>query len=111
MINDCDEADGGVIGGLVLDLKARGMLEDTLSSCGGGEFGRTSTTQQGKGPVGHDHHPDGFTMWMAGGGVKGGFRYGQTDEFGYHAVEDRCTIHDLHATLLHLDHIINPVQT
>ncbi len=89
------------ITGLILDLKARGMLEDTLVLWGG-EFGRTPTTQQGKGPVGRDHHPDGFTMWMAGGGVKGGFRYGQTDEFGYHATEDRCTIHDLHATLLHL---------
>lgn len=89
------------ITGLILDLKARGLLEDTLVLWGG-EFGRTPTTQQGNGPVGRDHHPDGFTMWMAGAGVKPGFRYGKTDEFGYHAVEDRCTIHDLHATLLHL---------
>ena len=89
------------ITGLILDLKARGLLEDTLVLWGG-EFGRTPTTQQGKGPVGRDHHPDGFTMWMAGAGVKGGLRYGKTDEFGYHAVENRCTIHDLHATILHL---------
>lgn len=89
------------ITGLILDLKARGLLDDTLVLWGG-EFGRTPTTQQGNGPVGRDHHPDGFTMWMAGAGVKRGFRYGKTDEFGYHAVEDRCTIHDLHATILHL---------
>lgn len=89
------------ITGLILDLKARGMLDETLVLWGG-EFGRTPTVQQGKGPVGRDHHPDGFTMWMAGGGVKRGFRYGRTDEFGYHAIEDRCTIHDLHATILHL---------
>ncbi|MFK5924477.1 MAG: DUF1501 domain-containing protein [Verrucomicrobiota bacterium] len=89
------------ITGLILDLKARGLLDDTLVVWGG-EFGRTPTVQAGKGAWGRDHHPDGFTMWMAGGGVKGGFRYGKTDEFGYHAVEDRCTIHDLHATLLHL---------
>ncbi|MDA7666295.1 DUF1501 domain-containing protein [bacterium] len=89
------------ITGLLLDLKARGLLEDTLVVWGG-EFGRTPTTQQGKGPVGRDHHPDGFTMWLAGGGVKPGFRYGATDEYGYHAIEDRCTIHDLHATILHL---------
>ena len=89
------------ITGLILDLKARGLLEDTLVLWGG-EFSRTPTTQQGNGPVGRDHHPDGFTMWMAGAGVKRGFRYGRTDEFGYHAIENRCTIHDLHATILHL---------
>ena len=89
------------ITGLILDLKSRGLLDDTLILWGG-EFGRTPTVQAGKGPVGRDHHPDGFTMWMAGGGVKGGYRYGATDEFGYHAVKDRCTIHDLHATLLHI---------
>ncbi len=89
------------ITGLILDLKARGLLEDTLVLWGG-EFGRTPTTQQGNGPVGRDHHPDGFTMWMAGAGVRGGLRYGRTDEFGYHAIENRCTIHDLHATILHL---------
>lgn len=89
------------ITGLILDLKARGLLDDTLVLWGG-EFGRTPSVQKGEGPLGRDHHPDGFTMWMAGGGVRGGMRYGATDEFGYHAVKDRCTIHDLHATLLHL---------
>jgi len=89
------------ITGLLLDLKARGLLEETLVLWGG-EFGRTPTIQKGEGPVGRDHHPDGFTMWMAGGGVKPGYRYGATDELGYHAVENRCTIHDLHATILHL---------
>ena len=94
------------ITGLIRDLKRLGMLEDTLVLWGG-EFGRTPTAQAGDGERGRDHHPDGFTVWMAGGGVKGGFRYGATDEYGYHAVEDRMTIHDLHATLLHimgLDH-------
>ncbi|MGB0578909.1 MAG: DUF1501 domain-containing protein [Limisphaerales bacterium] len=89
------------ITGLILDLKSRSLLDDTLVLWGG-EFGRTPTTQAGTNPVGRDHHPDGFTMWMAGGGVKRGVRYGKTDEFGYHAIDDRCTIHDLHATLLHL---------
>ena len=89
------------ITGLIMDLKSRGMLNDTLVLWGG-EFGRTPSIQAGDEPVGRDHHPDGFSMWMAGGGVKGGMRYGATDDFGYHAVQDRCTIHDLHATLLHL---------
>ncbi|MCH2583418.1 MAG: DUF1501 domain-containing protein, partial [Planctomycetes bacterium] len=95
------------ITGLIKDLKRRGLLEDTLVLWGG-EFGRTPTAQQGKkATIGRDHHPDGFTMWMAGAGVKGGFRYGKTDEFGYYAIENRMTIHDLHATLLHtmgIDH-------
>jgi hypothetical protein len=85
---------------LIKDLKQRGLLEDTLVIWGG-EFGRTPTSQTSK-PVGRDHHPQGFTMWMAGGGVKPGFRYGATDEFGYYAVHNRCTIHDWHATILHL---------
>ena len=90
------------ITGLIKDLKARGLLEDTLVLWGG-EFGRTPTSQAGDPKIiGRDHHPEGFTMWMAGGGVKGGFRYGKTDEFGYYAVENRMTIHDLHATILHL---------
>ncbi|MFP6667629.1 MAG: DUF1501 domain-containing protein [Pirellulales bacterium] len=89
------------ITGLIQDLKSRGMLDDTLVVWGG-EFGRTPTVQKGKAEPGRDHHPGGFTMWMAGGGVKGGFRYGATDEFGYYAVKDRCTIHDWHATILHL---------
>lgn len=94
------------IAGLINDLKSRGLLDDTLVLWGG-EFGRTPTVQKGAGEPGRDHHPEGFTMWMAGGGVKGGLRYGKTDEFGYYTVENRCTIHDLHATLLHilgLDH-------
>ena len=89
------------ITGLIRDLKRLGLLEDTLVLWGG-EFGRTPTAQAGSGERGRDHHPDGFTVWMAGGGVKGGFRYGATDEYGYHAIEDRMTVHDLHATLLHL---------
>lgn len=91
------------IAGLLMDLKQRGMLDDTLVMWGG-EFGRTPTVQ---GTNGRDHNPEGFTMWMAGGGVKGGFRYGQTDEYGYFAAQDKMHVHDLHATLLHilgLDH-------
>jgi len=86
---------------LIKDLKSRGLLDDTLVIWGG-EFGRTPTVQKGTGEVGRDHHPEGFTMWMAGGGVRGGLRYGKTDEYGYYAIENRCTIHDLHATILHL---------
>ncbi len=94
------------ITGLIRDLKQRGLLEDTLVVWGG-EFGRTPTVQKGNAEPGRDHHPEGFTVWFAGGGVKPGMRYGETDEFGYFATEDRCTIHDFHATLLHilgLDH-------
>jgi len=65
----------------------------------GGEFGRTPVSQKDDG---RDHHPHGFTMWMAGGGVKGGMVHGATDEYGWHAVEDRVHVHDLHATILHL---------
>lgn len=86
------------IAALLADLKQRGMLEDTLVIWGG-EFGRTPTTE---GSDGRDHNPWGFTMWMAGGGVKGGMSYGQTDEFGFKAVEDKIHIHDLHATILYL---------
>ncbi len=86
------------IAGLLTDLKRRGLLEDTLVLWGG-EFGRTPVAQ---GNDGRDHNPEGFTMWMAGGGVKPGFRYGSTDEYGYYAVENRMHIHDLHATILHL---------
>jgi len=90
------------IAGLLQDLKARGLLDDTLVIWGG-EFGRTPTIQgqYGKNP-GRDHNPDGFTVWLAGGGVKGGIRYGATDEYGYHAVQNKVHMHDLHATLLHL---------
>ena len=89
------------IAGLLKDLKQRGLLDETLVVWGG-EFGRTPTVQVSKAEVGRDHHPEGFTMWMAGGGVKGGYRYGRTDDYGYYAIENRCTIHDLHATILHL---------
>lgn len=90
------------ITGFLQDLKARGLLDETLVIWAG-EFGRTPTSQAGGGKnVGRDHHTDGFTIWMAGGGVKGGFRYGATDEFGYYTIEDRMTLHDMHATILHL---------
>ena len=83
---------------LIRDLKRRGLLEDTLVIWGG-EFGRTPVSEKGNG---RDHNPYGFTMWMAGGGVKPGIAYGQTDEFGFKAVENAVSIHDLHATVLHL---------
>ena len=92
------------IAGLLSDLKARGLLDDTLIWWGG-EFGRTPTAEGGG--TGRDHNQEGFTMWLAGGGVKGGVRYGATDDYGYYAVEDKVHIHDLHATMLHilgLDH-------
>jgi hypothetical protein len=86
------------VAALLADLKNRGMLEETLVLWGG-EFGRTPTTENADG---RDHNPWGFTMWMAGGGVKGGMTYGETDEFGFRAVSDKVHVHDLHATLLHL---------
>ncbi|MEX1229160.1 MAG: DUF1501 domain-containing protein [Planctomycetaceae bacterium] len=86
------------IAGFLSDLKSRGMLEDTLVLWGG-EFGRTPTAQ---GTDGRDHNPYGFTMWMAGGGVKGGMAYGATDDYGYYAAENKMHIHDVHATMLHL---------
>ena len=86
------------IAGLLQDLKARGLLQDTLVLWDG-EFGRTPAAQ---GTDGRDHHPYGFTMWMAGGGVRGGMTYGATDEFGWDAVEKPVHVHDLHATILHL---------
>ena len=88
------------IAALLGDLKRRGMLDDTLVLWGG-EFGRTPTCQ-GSGANGRDHNPEGFTMWMAGGGVKAGYHHGATDEYGYFAQENKMHIHDLHATLLHL---------
>jgi hypothetical protein len=91
------------IAGLLADLKQRGLLEDTLIWWGS-EFGRTPTAES---KDGRDHNPEGFTMWLAGGGVKGGFRYGTTDDYGYYAAENKVHIHDFHATLLHamgLDH-------
>jgi hypothetical protein len=86
------------VAGLIRDLKSRGMLKDTLVIWSG-EFGRTPVSQGGDG---RDHNPYGYTLWMAGGGVKPGFVYGATDDIGYHAVEDRMHIHDFHATVLHL---------
>ena len=90
----CDQP----IAGLLQDLKARGMLDDTLVLWGG-EFGRTPTLQ---GKDGRDHNPHAFTMWMAGGGVKGGMSYGETDDYGYYVANNGVHVHDLHATILHL---------
>jgi len=95
--NNCAAVDKP-IAGLLQDLKARGLLEDTLVVWGG-EFGRTPTAE---GTDGREHHPFGFTMWLAGGGIQGGLAYGATDEFGWHAVENKVHVHDLHATILHL---------
>ena len=86
------------IAGLLTDLKSRGLLDDTLVIWGS-EFGRTPFAQ---GSNGRDHNPHGFTMWLAGGGVRGGMIHGATDEYGYHAVVDRVSVHDLQATILHL---------
>ena len=86
------------IAGLIKDLEQRGMLDETLIVWGG-EFGRTPHKQGGSG---RDHHPFGFTMWMAGGGIKGGVSVGTTDELGSRAVDDRFHVKHLHATALHL---------
>ncbi len=86
------------IAGLLADLKARDLLNDTLVVWGG-EFGRTPTAESADG---REHHPFGFTMWLAGGGVKGGLVHGATDDFGWHAVDKIVHVHDLHATILHL---------
>lgn len=95
--NNCAAVDKP-IAGLLKDLKALGLLEDTLVVWGG-EFGRTPTAE---GTDGREHHPFGFSMWLAGGGIKGGLAYGATDDFGWHAVENKVHVHDLHATILHL---------
>jgi hypothetical protein len=103
LARECDQA----IGALLVDLKQRGMLEDTLVIWGG-EFGRTPTVElpspgNNAGKVnGRDHNHWGFTMWLAGGGVKGGYVHGATDEFGFQAVENKVHVHDLQATILHL---------
>ncbi|MBX7166437.1 MAG: DUF1501 domain-containing protein [Pirellulales bacterium] len=90
------------IAALIKDLKQRGLLEETLLLWGG-EFGRTPMSQKQPGVEdGRDHNPFGFTMWLAGGGVKGGLVYGATDEYGYYAVENPVHVHDLHATILYL---------
>jgi hypothetical protein len=86
------------IAGLLRDLKSRGLLDDTLVLWGG-EFGRTPVSEGGSG---RDHNHHGFSVWLAGGGVKGGMTYGATDEFGFAAVENKVHVHDLHATILHL---------
>lgn len=86
------------VAGLIQDLKQRGLLDSTLILWAG-EFGRTP---HAPGPDGRDHHPEGFSVFMAGGGVRGGTTYGATDEFGMHASENVCDMHDLHATVLHL---------
>jgi uncharacterized protein (DUF1501 family) len=91
---DCDQP----IAALIRDLKSRGMLEDTLILWGG-EFGRTPTSEGSKG---RDHNNHGFTVWMAGGGVKGGISHGNTDELGYNAAENIVPVHDLHATMLYV---------
>jgi len=103
LAGQCDKGIGALLG----DLKARGLLEETLVIFGG-EFGRTPTVElpqagSNAGKVnGRDHNHYGFTVWMAGGGVKGGHVHGATDEFGFQAVENRVHVHDLHATILHL---------
>jgi hypothetical protein len=93
----CREMDKPVAG-LLADLRRRGLLDDTLVIWGG-EFGRTPQSEKGDG---RDHNPTGFTMWMAGGGVRGGTVHGTTDEIGLHAVENRLHVHDIHSTILHL---------
>lgn len=103
LAKDCDQA----IGALIKDLKQRGLLDETLIIWGG-EFGRTPTVELPKkgsnaGKInGRDHNHHGFTMWLAGGGVRGGYVHGATDEFGFRAVENKVHVHDLHATLLQL---------
>ena len=93
---DTDQASAA----LVKDLKQRGLLEDTLVLWGG-EFGRTPMVQGGT-DDGRDHHPNAFTMWMAGGGIQPGITIGKSDELGFNVVEDKVHVHDLHATILHL---------
>jgi uncharacterized protein (DUF1501 family) len=104
---------GGLVGGLkkncqvtdrasaalVRDLKQRGLLDETLVIWGG-EFGRTPMVQGGS--DGRDHHPNCFTMWLAGGGMKPGLTLGESDDFGFHCTKDKVHVHDLHATILHL---------
>ena len=89
----CDQPVAALLG----DLKQRGLLDETLVVWGG-EFGRTPTAQG----AGRDHHPHAFSMWLAGGGIRGGVVHGETDEFGYYVVRDEVNVHDLHATMLHL---------
>ena len=105
LMGSCGQTDQPVAA-LLKDLKQRGLLDHTLLVWGG-EFGRLPLAQKGSKP-GRDHGANGFSVWLAGGGVQGGSVYGATDEFGYHAVENRVSVHDLHATILHalgLDHM------
>jgi len=95
--NNCAATDKP-IAGLLKDLKSRGLLDETLVVWGG-EFGRTPTAENNDG---REHHPFGFTMWLAGGGIRGGQVHGATDEYGWYATEDAVHVHDLHATILHL---------
>ncbi|MDB4388045.1 DUF1501 domain-containing protein, partial [Akkermansiaceae bacterium] len=92
---------------LIKDLKQRGLLESTLLVFAG-EFGRTPFAQ---GSDGRDHNPQGFSVWMAGGGTKGGMTYGATDEYGYRVTENKLTVHDLHANMLHLMGVDHTKQT
>jgi hypothetical protein len=98
----CAETDQPAVA-LIKDLKQRGLLDSTLVLWGG-EFGRTPMMQGKLSPdnIGRDHHPHGYTVWMAGGGIKPGIRHGATDDFGFHAIEGKVHVHDLHATILHL---------
>lgn len=98
--NKCRQVDRP-IAALILDLKRRGLLDDTLVVWGS-EFGRTPMRQSDRATAGRDHHKDAYTMWLAGGGVKGGIGYGASDEFGYHVAENPVHVHDLNATILHL---------
>ena len=98
---------------LITDLKQRGLLDDTLVIWGG-EFGRTPMVQGG-GNDGRDHHPNAFTMWLAGGGIKPGVTLGESDELGFNVTKDRVHVRDLHATILHLlgfnhEHFTFPFQ-
>jgi len=98
----CAETDQPAVA-LIKDLKERGLLDETLVLWGG-EFGRTPMMQGALKPdqIGRDHHPHGYTIWMAGGGIKPGTVYGGTDDFGFYAVDKKVHVHDLHATMLHL---------
>jgi hypothetical protein len=104
---DCAASMDQPVGALLSDLKARGLLDSTLVVWGG-EFGRTSDSQ---GAVGRDHNPHAHTIWMAGGGIKGGVHYGATDDFGYKAIDGIREIHDLHATMLHILGVEHTRQT
>jgi hypothetical protein len=97
LVANCQSIDRPVAG-LLADLKGRGLLDETLVIWGG-EFGRTPTAENHDG---REHHPFGFTMFLAGGGIRGGVTHGATDEYGWHAVDNRVHVHDLHATILHL---------